>query len=129
MCSAALPVLVGAVCTKSPLAVAATLPARAVARLLTATDRGALPVLRDGVVVGMITRAALRSHGGIADSAGTLVRRRAVIVREGDSLLAALAAMTAAHAEHAVVVENGNVVGTLSDGQAIRGLAPSREVT
>lgn len=95
-------------------------------RLLGEKRIGALPVLEDGAVVGIISERdiiyCLRDHGPevLGRAVRDVMSAPAITADSGTAVLAALALMTQRRIRHLPVVESGRLLGIVSIGDLVK---------
>ncbi|HEX3422054.1 MAG TPA: CBS domain-containing protein [Sphingomicrobium sp.] len=87
---------------------------------------GALPVVEDGRIVGMVSERdviyALREHGreALDQMIGSVMSSPAITVDSQTDVLSALALMTERRIRHLPVVEDGEIRGIVSIGDLVK---------
>ncbi|HWT11270.1 MAG TPA: CBS domain-containing protein [Allosphingosinicella sp.] len=108
------------------LTVAADTPVREAVALLAERRIGALPVVRDGAVVGIMSERdviyCLRSDGAamLDWPVERIMTTPAITVETDKQIMAALSLMTQRRIRHLPVVEDGRLVGLVSIGDLVK---------
>ncbi len=114
--------------TKGPevLTVGHDMPVREAVALLSDRRIGALPVIRDGAVVGIMSERdviyCLRKEGAEAldRTVGELMTSPAITVEPDKEVMGALSLMTGRRIRHLPVIEGGGIVGIVSIGDLVK---------
>jgi CBS domain-containing protein len=95
-------------------------------RVMAEKNIGALPVIEDGQVVGVISerdyarKIVLQGRSSIGTSVRTIMSSPVVTVNSHQSIETCMGVMTDSHLRHLPVVEDGQLLGLLSIGDLIK---------
>lgn len=104
-------------------------------QLMAAHDVGALVVLHDGEVAGLITerdyarKVILRGKHSDETAVGEIMDDKPVCVLSAQTLEECMQLMTERRTRHLPVVENGQIAGIVSIGDAVKAVIADREAT
>jgi CBS domain-containing protein len=106
--------------------VAADHPVREAVAVLTERKFGALPVVEDGRIIGILSERdvvhCLNDHGGavLEWPVSRVMTAPVITVDSATPVLAALALMTSKRVRHLPVVEGGRILGIVSIGDLVK---------
>jgi CBS domain-containing protein len=104
-------------------------------QLMAAHDVGALVVLRDGELAGLLTerdyarKVILRGKQSSDTSVAEIMDDKPVCVHSAQSVDECMHLMTEHRTRHLPVVENGQIAGMVSIGDAVKAVIADREAT
>jgi CBS domain-containing protein len=104
-------------------------------QLMAAHDIGALVVLRDGEVAGLVSerdyarKVILRGRHSDETTVAEIMDEKPVCVRSAQTLEECMQLMTEHRTRHLPVVENGQIAGVVSIGDAVKAVIADREAT
>ncbi len=95
-------------------------------RLMAEKNIGALPVVEDGVVVGVVSerdyarKMILKGRSSVGTPVSAIMSSKVITVDPQQSVEACMGIMTDGHLRHLPVVENGELLGLLSIGDLVK---------
>lgn len=113
---------VKALMTAFPYSVAPGVPIDEAHRMMDEHDIRHLPVMRDGELVGVVARHDLERADGSGATVGHVCRGPALVVDRNQPLDRVLARMAEEHADAALVVREGRLMGILTTTDICRAL-------
>ncbi|MCF5615564.1 CBS domain-containing protein [Pseudomonas syringae] len=95
-------------------------------RLMAEKNIGALPVVKDGVVVGVVSerdyarKVVLKGRSSVGTPVSEIMSGKVITVDSQQTVEACMGIMTDSHLRHLPVVENGQLLGLLSIGDLVK---------